>query len=377
MGPLLKGWKIGRIAGAPLVLSISWLWGAPLLVAAGYFLFRYAYPSRSTGELLLTALLGLLVVLACTVAHEAGHAYAARRTGQTVHTVIVSPFGGRTVVAAGDITPRAMVLSAVAGPGASFLLSVAFFLGHLAVDAGQLGYFLLLISQFNLVITAFNLVPAPQHDGGTIVQGLFEWKTGSAGRGVIWTGRIGATWALLVIASAFWLLLVTKSVGLPLAVVLLVWGFVAWDASRATIEQQRKQDRQDTFILMKHLRPVVVLREAWTLGQAVRAVVEPELKRLEVPVFLVLNSVGNPVAVARLSLVENIPQEQHDYLPLSAVCVPVSIPGRLPPTASGSDVAQAYERWGQESELIVVGDGYQILGVLWWRDVAADLGFDA
>lgn len=376
MGLLPKDWKIGRIAGAPLVLAISWLWGAPLLVAAGYFLFRYAYPSRSPVELLVPALLGLLVIMACTIIHEAGHALMARRTGQKVERVIVSPFGGDTVIAADNITPKSLVLSAAAGPGASLLLCVVFYLTYQGVTGGQLSYFLLLISQFNLVITAFNLLPVPRSDGGTIVQGLVEWKTGSAGRGVIWTGRVGATCAIMVISGAFWLLLVSHSISLPLAVVALVWGWVVWDSSIATIAQQKKQNLQDAFILLKHLRPVVVLREAWTIGQALRAVVEPELKRLEVPVFLVLNGVGHPVAVARLSLAEDIPAEQHDYLPISAVSVPTSIPGRLPRNATGSDVAQAYERWAHESELIVVGDDYQILGVLWWRDVAADLGLN-
>ena len=111
-----------------------------------------------------------------TILHELAHAVVARRYGLPIRRITLFIFGGVAEMEAEPERPAAEFWVAIAGPIASFLVSVV---GWLVLQAaatagagvlvlGVLGY----LATINLMLALFNLVPAFPLDGGRILRSV-------------------------------------------------------------------------------------------------------------------------------------------------------------------------------------------------------------
>jgi Lon-like protease len=135
-----------------------------------------------TSTALVLATVGSVILVLSVLAHELGHALAARRRGLHVGGITLFALGGATELASHGRTPREELAVAATGPWVSIVIAAA--AGLIATGAERLpagdvaaavGLLAGLVGWLNLGLAAFNLLPAAPLDGGRILHALL-WR---------------------------------------------------------------------------------------------------------------------------------------------------------------------------------------------------------
>lgn len=170
-------WRLGRISGidvymhATFLLLIGW-------VALSHWL---------DGQSVLATVEGvafILALFACVVAHEFGHALAARRFGIRTRDITLLPIGGLARLERMPEEPRQELWVALAGPAVNVViaailwvwLSVTGLLEPISQLTVTRGAFLERLLVVNLWLVGFNLLPAFPMDGGRVVRALLALR---------------------------------------------------------------------------------------------------------------------------------------------------------------------------------------------------------
>jgi len=151
---------------------------------------------------------------ASIVAHELGHALAARREGISVEGIDLFLFGGVMKMSRDTDSPGAEFRVAVAGPLVTFLLIVlstaaAVLLAgadsfwdaarlSATADATPAEVVVSLLVSMNLLLLVFNLVPAFPLDGGRIARAIAWRLSGNKARATRISARMGQAFAVLM-----------------------------------------------------------------------------------------------------------------------------------------------------------------------------------
>src|SRR5947209_13974345 len=189
------GIPLGRVAGVPVSLTVSWLFLALLLtlIYQGYLAVRRPELSSTAGY---AAGAGLVLALLLSVLlHELGHALTARRLGMGVRGITLELLGGYTELDRDAPSPRVELAVSLAGPGVSFVLGAVALIVAAALPGGTLAAELAGQLAFgNLVVAVFNVLPGLPLDGGRALRAgiwavsrdrfLADRIAGWAGRGV-------------------------------------------------------------------------------------------------------------------------------------------------------------------------------------------------
>ena len=216
---------IARLFGFEIRIHLSWaIILAVIGVTAATQVARIAPGMGTAGGWMVGAIVAVAFLLSA-LAHELGHALAARHVGLPGGPVIVYLFGGAATSRLETTRPRDEVLVAVAGPIVSLLIGAAVMaialLGELAgVGPMQaIGRIALVIGAMNLLLGGVNLLPAFPLDGGRIVRGLAWARTGDPGRALRIAASSGRYLGILfATAGIVGILLVDSVDGLMLAV---------------------------------------------------------------------------------------------------------------------------------------------------------------
>ncbi len=162
--------RLGSIAGIRLEVHVTFL-----LLLAGVAIYMSATP-RDAVE----AVLRLLLLFACVVLHELGHAFMARRFGIATREIVLLPIGGVARLERMPDKPLQEILVAFAGPAVNLVLLVLF--GALLLGSGAPPPTALLdfngpntlefMLKVNFWMIAFNLIPAFPMDGGRVLRGV-------------------------------------------------------------------------------------------------------------------------------------------------------------------------------------------------------------
>lgn len=197
----LKGYRLFRIFGFDVKLNLTWLLLALLITwTLGAGLFPADYPGLSQQTYWWMGVAGAIGILFSIVFHELSHSLVARRFGLPIGGITLFIFGGVAEMEEEPVTPRVEFLMAVAGPVASVVLAILFYLFHqLAVTSDWytpvigVSHYLALV---NLVLAIFNLVPAFPLDGGRMLRAaLWHWK-GDLRRATDIASKIGSGFGL-------------------------------------------------------------------------------------------------------------------------------------------------------------------------------------
>lgn len=157
-----------RLDVGGLTLSVAW----SALPLVGLLLVLGAFCGPILG---LSPVAGALVgagVVASLLAHELGHAFAARRLGLPVGELRVFLLGAGLRIGAPPSTARATALLSSAGPAVNLALAAVFAAG--SGLPGALGGIMLGLAAVNAAIAALNLVPLYPADGGKLLAAAFR-----------------------------------------------------------------------------------------------------------------------------------------------------------------------------------------------------------
>jgi stage IV sporulation protein FB len=169
---------IGRVAGSEIRIHLTFL-----ILLAWIAIAQYLQGGPAAA---LDSVLFVIAIFACVVAHELGHAIAARRYGITTPDITLLPIGGLARLSRIPENPAEEIVIAIAGPAVNVVIAaiLILFLGA-SFDPAALAEiqdtapgFLARLAAVNIFLVVFNLIPAFPMDGGRVLRALLAFRLG-------------------------------------------------------------------------------------------------------------------------------------------------------------------------------------------------------
>ncbi len=211
-----KPFQIARVSGIPLMIDYSWL---PMAVLHVWLVSQFWLPMEVKPRLPLWQNIALGIVItalffASVVGHELAHALVARLEGIKIHDIQLHIFGGWARLVGEPRTAMAEFRVAVAGPAASFLLAVFFWLGLYTVQEFSSGALnarafaagFKYLAAANLLLAMFNLLPGLPLDGGRALRALLWHRSGDILSATRTTAKLGVGIAYMLISYGLFLI---------------------------------------------------------------------------------------------------------------------------------------------------------------------------
>lgn len=252
------GLRLGSVKGVEIVADASAAVLALLFGAAVFVdLLTSDLVSSNERALVLATIAGVLVVVSVFV-HELAHAVVGTLKGQKVLGIRLFMFGGYSVIE-GRPTPMTEFQVALAGPAASVLLGLVFWMFSLVVPGEDMAASALALAFANVAIGLFNLFPGFPLDGGRVLRGLIAARGGdpiAATRLVAMVGRYTG-WVIMVVG--FGLMVRTEPFG-------LFWIVAGWFLATTALQTGRREELAQTFAgqtARTVMRPVETAVPGW------------------------------------------------------------------------------------------------------------------
>lgn len=211
--------RVGRFAG--IDVHIHWTFWILILV----YLIAAAKPGQMAQGLM--AILLVICVFLCILAHEYGHALTARRFGIRTLDITLMPIGGMARLERLPENPIQELFVSLAGPAVNLAIALVLWVVSWFDMRGPSAPILTIAESFlgqllsvNLLLALFNLLPAFPMDGGRVLRSLLALRVGQL-RATSIAARLGRWMAL---AFAVWGLFIDWN---PLLVFLAIFIFIA------------------------------------------------------------------------------------------------------------------------------------------------------
>jgi Zn-dependent protease len=227
---------LAHVSGIPVRADYRWFFVVGLMSA-----ITAVSVNRLVENIAGSVVFGLattIIFFASIFLHEFAHAIAARWENLDVVEIVLHPFGGLTRFRHPPETPRAEFRVAIAGPAASFILTL-FFLGLMAAaNAGGLDILALLLFMLalsNFLLAVFNLFPGYPLDGGRVLR-AYLWKNGKdLTEATVLTGRCGQVIAIGLIVLGILFMLIREELFTGFWAVLA--GLFLYDSAKSILRE--------------------------------------------------------------------------------------------------------------------------------------------
>ncbi len=179
----------------PWSFPIGRLFGSEIRIHVTFFLLLawigIAHYQQGGTAAAIDGVVFIIAIFACVVAHEFGHALAARRYGIRTPDITLLPIGGLARLERMPEKPSEEIIVALAGPAVNVVIAVILILALNArfdlealqrLDNPALS-FMVRLASVNVFLVLFNLIPAFPMDGGRVLRALLA----------IWYSRAQAT----------------------------------------------------------------------------------------------------------------------------------------------------------------------------------------
>ncbi|MCL1872009.1 MAG: site-2 protease family protein [Promicromonosporaceae bacterium] len=368
--PRSRGWVIGRLAGAPVIVTPSWFLAAVVLTLVFAPSVRSRVPSLSNAGVVVVAFAFVLLLFVSVLCHEAAHAYVARAHGHRVTELAMTLWGGHTAYTGTQKRPLDGALVAVVGPVANLVLAAGFWLAYRATP-GETVPALLLYAAFysNAFVGAFNLLPGLPLDGGQILEAIVWRLTGSRTKGTVAAGWIGRVVAIGVLA---FVLLLPLVVGGAISYTQIVWaaiiGAFLWSGAGEAIKAGRRQVIVDELSAGPLGGRAVTVLTGTSVAEAVRAVTGvPDAA------VVVVDTWGRPLGWVDPAAASAVPPDAATATVVDAVVVPFPPGSAVEVTMSGTDLLEHLAATSAGARIVPLTQGGRAVGVLDVARVAAAL----
>jgi Zn-dependent protease len=364
------GVRIGRVGGAPVVVSWSWV----VVTALIAFSFADGFGGEPSIRIAAAgaAVVGMFIAV---LVHELAHGLAARKVGIGVRQYEFTFFGGATHFHQAASTPGRAALVAAAGPVANLVLGGALWFAYQAVTGPSttigtapgwglvfLRLALVIGALLNLGIGVFNLIPGLPLDGGALLSALVWKLSGSRGRGATVAG-----WSGIVLGAALvvWGLLPRRD-GLTTTVWTILIGVTVAQGAWETIRGQRVIARAEQATVGRWAEPAVGAPSDTPLAD-----VAPDLAR---GTWVVVLDGGMPVGYVDPDAVAAVPAGAAAHTPVEAVMVTLPRGVAVPAGLTGTALVRAVAPYANTVRLLpIASDAGHLTGVLPLAPVMASL----
>ena len=361
-----RGWRIGTLAGAPVVVTAGWLLISVVLVAViGPWLQRNL---RLGIAAYLWALTVPALLFVSVLAHELAHGLAARARGIRAREYVVTLWGGHTSFGSGLRTPADSAIVSVAGPAANVLLAGIGWAAGMVTD-GLPALAVLAFTYTNGFVAVFNLLPALPMDGGKLLEAAI-WAVGKDRlRGTLVAGRAGQVLAItVVVVSLGQPLLAGHRPSLTTAIWAVVVGVVLWNGAHASVRHAKAQMGARGLDLRAMASPVIGVDAAATVAD-LDAVVAGTTATV------VVTDQSRPVALVSADAWRAVPPPARGSTAVTAVATALSPAAVVTVLAGPAAVARVARAAQAGAAVVVLMDPVQgPLGVVPVADVVRHLG---
>ena len=171
----MKTAHLGRILG--IDVFIHWTFYLLLVWIGGSVLLSSGSLVGAMGQVML-----VVCVFACVLAHEYGHALAARRYGIPTEDITLFPIGGVARLRSIPERPLQELVVALAGPAVNVVIAallgfVLFVVEALQFNLGAgLTWMIQSLLGINIALVVFNLLPAFPMDGGRVLRAFLALR---------------------------------------------------------------------------------------------------------------------------------------------------------------------------------------------------------
>lgn len=335
-----EGIPLGRILGIPVVLAWSWFIITAFVVIVFGPQVADEFPALGLGAY--GVALAYAVLLAASVLiHELAHALSARRFGWPTTRIVLNLWGGHTQFENFAASPGRSLIVALAGPAANFVLALAGWGALLLIEPSGVANLLAnILIWANFLVAAFNVLPGLPLDGGRIVESAVWRATGSQEKGTVaagWTGRVIAV--LLVAAAVLVPLLSGLQPSTLTVIVAVIMGGFLWLGASSAITNAQMRLRLPEVSAGRLKRPAVGVLAGTSVQQVKRMLAD----RPEIDVILT-SPEGLPEAVVDQGALTAVPDSQADRTPANAVARALAPGAYVPEFAEGQELVQYLAR---------------------------------
>ena len=164
---------IFRVAGILVRIHVTFL----LLLGV----LAWAFYAQAGGAVAAARVVFILLLFACVLLHEFGHAIAAKAYGIHTPDITLLPIGGVARLERMPDKPSQELIVALAGPAVNVAIALGLFLvvgfrGVMDADNVDRGGMLAQLMQINVMLVLFNLLPAFPMDGGRVLRALLATR---------------------------------------------------------------------------------------------------------------------------------------------------------------------------------------------------------
>jgi Zn-dependent protease len=360
--PPTRGIRIGTLMGARVIVQPSTV----LMLGVLALVFSTGPGLELTRQTFTQGLLLAVLLFASVFLHECAHALTARAFGRQVSEIVITLWGGHTSFDATRLTPLVSGATAAAGPAANLLIAVGL---QVALTAGWVGDsatgVVTWLAVANVLLAVFNALPGIPMDGGRVLEAVVWAATGSqykAMRVAAWGGRIVAL-AVVVIA-----LVLPLTRGSRPGLFELVWaGFIfmiLWPAASQALALSTAMVKRETVKIRTFMVSATTVEYGLTVAQA-----RESAERAKAVEVVVTAADGTPAGHFPVALTDAVPPDQRSSTPLQAVTMPLPRGAIVPVDLVGRGVIDALKEWWGKTDVWVVTDGDEVVGLVKLVDV--------
>lgn len=369
MAERTRGWVVGRVAGAPVVLTPSSAVVAVVIALLFAPTVQARAPQLGAGSTYLVALCFAVVLLLSVLVHELAHGLVARARGLQVREFALTLIGGHTAFG-GVLTPGSSALVAVVGPLANLALAAVLGVASALAPAGGAADLVLFGAAYaNGFVGLFNLVPGLPLDGGQVLEALVWRVTGDRGRGSLVAG-----WCGRVVAAGFvaWVLLVPVLQGGRPNIAAVAWAAVVgaflWTGASAGIASARRSRAVDALGVESVGLPAVGVTATAVLAEA-----DAARGISGAGAVVLLSPDGRPAAYVDPAAADSVPAADRARVPVTAVSVPLPAGAVVDATLRGPALLQSVAATARFAPVMVAVRDGRVVALVRSADVAAAL----
>lgn len=370
----LRPIQLATLFRIPIRVSYGWI---PVVLLHAYAVSVFYLPRHLPGfhPFAYWALGGVttLLLFLSVLGHEIGHALVARAEGIRIYDITLHLFGGFARFEHEAYSPGAEFRIAVAGPSASFLYAVLFFLlnqlGTYVFDSRPAALITNYLALSNLILALFNLLPGFPLDGGRIFRAWLWARWGDYWRASRWAIGVGQGIAYLLLGlGVFWVLRARTSADIFAGAWSILIGIFLRDVAESSRLSLRQADQ------MQRIRVADVMREP-------SALLPPEMtvEELVARVLPMYRSQTFPVSRDRrlhgillVPALRAVPRERWAQTTVGEVMQPVAPSMFVHPEMPLWEAYRVLRRNGLGATAVLDADGY-IVGYLTLEDFRANV----